>query len=650
MPYKRIENQLKNFFGDECRALNLDVGSWSAGVWLFKFPENPCWELVFQQTKGLSFKCEGEEKVSPREMLRRLYVYHSLCGEHGSESTFSSRNNWTFRLFAVKEVVVDKRIIQLTEEEDKEVAGWIIEKAKLLMGEPFTAVRQTLAAAAEKQSFGDFAGEEDVLRKVKNDLALWYLANTGSADITESVSLSQEEVENALSSMQEQMDTPIGVLRKNDEESMERAFRDWLNSENVPRDSAGSYVSYLRAFKKNSTSGLDVFSVRDFAALESFRKTLIADGKIQKWKTEKISSYNHSISTLENYYQPFLSDYLNNLSYMDNRQISSSTEIKSYQLPSVNTILYGPPGTGKTYNTKRYAVATCGGTISDDADIKKQYKDLVEEGRIKFVTFHQSYGYEEFIQGIAAKVNEESRQVEYTTKDGVFVRFCKEAAKIENKDRNYIFIIDEINRGNISKIFGELITLIEDTKREGCDDAQSAELPHGGRFSVPKNVYILGTMNTADRSIALLDTALRRRFDFIEMMPSQTLLDGVTVDGINIQKLLNCMNERIEFLFDREHTIGHAFFMSLRKNPTAEKLKEIFRNKVIPLLQEYFYDDYQKIGLVLGSSFVKKAKAPDSLQKQNLGDVYRIADKDEWNFRAILTATDSEKSEDSESE
>lgn len=426
-------------------------------------------------------------------------------------------------------------------------------------------------------------------------------------------------------------------------------FVRWAQGPNFKEASAKLYANrYLGKYiSENTSQQLNVFAAWSVSSLETLRDELENDPKWQQWKQSHRNEAGDAVSAI-NKYQNFLEK--NNLFQMSTNNSSDESEQASWELSSLNTILYGPPGTGKTYNTKRYAVATCGGTISDDADIKKQYKDLVEEGRIKFVTFHQSYGYEEFIQGIAAKVNEESRQVEYTTKDGVFVRFCKEAAKIENKDRNYIFIIDEINRGNISKIFGELITLIEDTKREGCDDAQFAELPHGGRFSVPANVYILGTMNTADRSIALLDTALRRRFDFIEMMPSQTLLDGVTVDGINIQKLLNCMNERIEFLFDREHTIGHAFFMSLRKNPTAEKLKEIFRNKVIPLLQEYFYDDYQKIGLVLGSSFVKKAKAPDSLQKQNLGDVYRIADKDEWNFKAILTATDSEKSEDSESE
>ncbi len=174
---------------------------------------------------------------------------------------------------------------------------------------------------------------------------------------------------------------------------------------------------------------------------------------------------------------------------------------------------------------------------------------------------------------------------------------------------NYVFIIDEINRGNISKIFGELITLIEDTKRDGMDEAASAVLPYSGtKFSVPKNVYILGTMNTADRSIALMDTALRRRFDFVEMMPQTDLLDGVTVKtkegSVNIGQMLKTINERIEFLFDREHTIGHAFFMRLTKEdiPSLSTLSDIFKRSVVPLLQEYFYEDYEKIQLVLGDN------------------------------------------------
>ncbi len=190
----------------------------------------------------------------------------------------------------------------------------------------------------------------------------------------------------------------------------------------------------------------------------------------------------------------------------------------------------------------------------------------------------------------------------------------KEQITIENENRPFVFIIDEINRGNISKIFGELITLIENTKREGMLEAASAILPYSGEeFSVPNNVYILATMNTADRSIALMDTALRRRFKFEEMMPKSQILRDIGADIINaegikldVAAMLDTINERIEFLFDREHTIGHAFFTGLKNEPTVAKLASIFKKSVIPLLQEYFYEDYSKIMLVLGDNGKEK--------------------------------------------
>ncbi len=169
--------------------------------------------------------------------------------------------------------------------------------------------------------------------------------------------------------------------------------------------------------------------------------------------------------------------------------------------------------------------------------------------------------------------------------------------------RNHVFIIDEINRGNISKIFGELITLIESSKRIGQAEGMKAKLPYSQQlFGVPDNVYIIGTMNTADRSIATIDTALRRRFRFKEMMPDAGVLSGISVDDISIAEMLSRMNKRIAVLYDREHTIGHAYFIPLRDNPTIEQLAEIFENAIVPLLQEYFYEDYEKIRLVLGDN------------------------------------------------
>ena len=171
----------------------------------------------------------------------------------------------------------------------------------------------------------------------------------------------------------------------------------------------------------------------------------------------------------------------------------------------------------------------------------------------------------------------------------------------------YVLIIDEINRGNISKIFGELITLIEDIKRAGAEEAAEVKLPYSkDLFHVPGNVYILGTMNTADRSIAIMDTALRRRFDFVEMLPNPDLLKGITVKAegkeLDISEMLRKINDRIEVLYDREHTIGHAFFMGLQQDSSLSKLASVFQKNVIPLLQEYFYEDYRKIQMILGDT------------------------------------------------
>ena len=285
-----------------------------------------------------------------------------------------------------------------------------------------------------------------------------------------------------------------------------------------------------------------------------------------------------------------------------------------------NIIFYGPPGTGKTYTTAKRAVEICKTEsekeLTDYTEIMKKYNELKEKNRIEFITFHQSYGYEEFIEGIKPVVSNEddesdsenSQEIKYEIVDGIFKKFCDEARKAQDKENNeYVFIIDEINRGNISKIFGELITLIETTKRAGKEECISTKLPYSKEeFIVPDNVYIIGTMNTADRSIALMDTALRRRFKFEEMLPNYDLLKNIFVEDegvkVNIGAMLKAINERIEYLYDREHTIGHAVFLELKENNNIDKLENIFKKSVIPLLQEYFYEDYDKIRLILGDN------------------------------------------------
>ena len=273
-------------------------------------------------------------------------------------------------------------------------------------------------------------------------------------------------------------------------------------------------------------------------------------------------------------------------------------EPKSDKLPK-NVIYYGPPGTGKTFELQ--------GLLS------AEYTDAEYGQCYEFVTFHQSYGYEEFVEGLRPVITKHGKkravngeadstsngEVHYEIKPGAFLRLCDRARK--NPSRQYAMVIDEINRGNISKIFGELITLVEVDKREGAQYPVKVTLPYSAEsFSVPLNVDVIGTMNTADRSLALLDTALRRRFEFIESMPKPSVLAGTIVShngvNINIEQMLTMLNKRIEALYDRDHTIGHAYFTRIKDLKVEDRfneLKSVFKNKIIPLLEEYFFEDYQ---------------------------------------------------------
>ena len=287
-----------------------------------------------------------------------------------------------------------------------------------------------------------------------------------------------------------------------------------------------------------------------------------------------------------------------------------------------NQILFGPPGTGKTYYTVNHAIAIIDGVRvreRREGDIER-FHELRDSGQIAMVTFHQSYAYEDFIEGIRPVLsNEAGGQVGYELRDGIFKQIV-DAAKAE-RDKRFVLIIDEINRGNIAKIFGELITLIEGSRRLGAKDETKVTLPYSNKpFGVPDNLYLIGTMNTADRSIQLLDTALRRRFAFVEMMPKYEDISK-DVEGIDCEAMLRMMNRRITALLDRERQIGHTYLLGV---DTVEELSDAFRNRIFPLLQEYFFDDWSKIRAVLGgNSFVREQETPSLLPDREQADEER---------------------------
>ncbi|WP_223590011.1 McrB family protein [Pseudomonas sp. A-R-19] len=236
--------------------------------------------------------------------------------------------------------------------------------------------------------------------------------------------------------------------------------------------------------------------------------------------------------------------------------------------------------------------------------------------RYSFVTFHQSYGYEEFVEGLRPVLDgdTETGEIHYEIRAGAFKDLCRKARLAP--DQQFAMVIDEINRGNISKIFGELITLIEADKREGAVNAISVTLPYSGEsFSVPANIDIIGTMNTADRSLALLDTALRRRFEFVPVMPDARDEPGAPLAGlrvsmgeqlVDVPRMLDAINQRVEMLYDRDHCIGHAYFTPLAQVPDGDErfvaLQQVFSTRILPLLEEYFFEDWQKIRLVLADN------------------------------------------------
>ncbi|MBE0513739.1 AAA family ATPase [Sulfurimonas sp.] len=275
-----------------------------------------------------------------------------------------------------------------------------------------------------------------------------------------------------------------------------------------------------------------------------------------------------------------------NIQFFDNRNENPIEPVQNLKIK--NIILYGAPGVGKTHNYKKIVALIEGGDFLEnkifdfiinnkddeieEGSIDRLFKQVKDEKRVEFIAFHQSYSYEDFIEGFRPSV---SGNIEL--KDGIFKKLCSDA---EKSDKNFYIVIDEINRGNISKIFGELITLIEEDKR----DVYEVTLPYSKeKFKVPSNLYIIATMNSTDKSIATIDIALRRRFTFLKMKPNEDLISHVKA-----KELFNSLNKFIKDNLNEDYMLGHSYFMNIQN---SEDLKFVKEYKIKPLLEEYFYAD-----------------------------------------------------------
>jgi DNA replication protein DnaC len=434
--------------------------------------------------------------------------------------------------------------------------------------------------------------------------------------------------------------------------SNKQTFKEWIKKQSTEK--SGCAHAYTTCIEVLSLYYKENYFSRDVNT--SDLQTLYQDTLANQQKNGgKYYSTSPSYGS-KYYYSSAVKKYIEYINFLATNQTNTTTaqsrseietEVDNTTLVSDSTkmeyprniILYGPPGTGKTYNTIRYAVSIINGlnvdifTDSDsfldykgtEMNVKDAFDSYKDSGRIAFTTFHQSLSYEDFIEGIKPKLSTENDNILYKLEPGIFKELCNKARN--HKDKRFVLIIDEINRGNVASIFGELITLIECDKREGKANTIECTLPYSKElFSVPDNLYIIGTMNTADRSVEALDSALRRRFDFIEMMPDS---EKVTFG----QDVFDCINNRLRILKDAEHQLGHSYFMGVN---SSEDLCVIFQNKVIPLIQEYFYGDIDKIRLVIGDGFCNRESVPNTLFPNNTTDIdipmeiWTLWDKNKW--------------------
>ena len=399
---------------------------------------------------------------------------------------------------------------------------------------------------------------------------------------------------------------PIGVIQIKNEsvsiipelkKNIEQGFHNFLTLKTA------FIIWLLRNDNLTKTSSVkDLTAELNETLSVKYEKILFSVLKLEE--TEVTDFLNISKLNLKDIFFDKPYDFSDFLSIFQKHKLPTSKEIYTENDFGVdNIVYYGPPGTGKTRR------------------IFLKHLEPKEKQSKEFITFHQAYSYEEFVEGIKPSIN--SKEIEYEYSKGIFYQSCEKAAILagyknlnesledtkENRSQKYkmaiannkvfAFCIDEINRANIAGVFGDLITLIESNKRLGAEEELIVKLPYSkSSFGVPPNLQIIGSMNTADRSITLIDTALRRRFIFIEIAPEPEVLSQ-DVEEVNLAEVLSAINNRIKYFLGKDQCIGHAYLIE------ASNKKEIlsaFLNKIIPLLEEYFYNDTKKISLVLGDS------------------------------------------------
>ena len=375
----------------------------------------------------------------------------------------------------------------------------------------------------------------------------------------------------------------------------EEEFKEWLRKRVNTQPPISSYPKALIDFIPNELYNRgenrykNLFDCNDIQYIDTLYDRCLNNGDLHKF----------NVDTQSRVPSASLKQYSEFLKYkLGTNNNNTETNNARYNMQTKNIILYGSPGVGKTHNYQRIislienrtSEKEIFDTITNNNSNEKielnndAFKTIKDETRVEFVTFHQSYSYEDFIEGFRPQENGNIKR-----EDGIFKNISKEALK--NKEQNYYIVIDEINRGNISKIFGELITLIEEDKR----DIYEVTLPYSKMpFTVPSNLYIIATMNSTDKSIATIDIALRRRFTFLKMKPSLEL-----VEDSNAKNMMKKLNIYITNTLGEDYQLGHSYFMKVQNDDDLEFIKEY---KIKPLLEEYFYAEDKSVDVILNEA------------------------------------------------